>query len=207
MRCLSCAPHVTLLRCLCHLSVQFYAAEALARMEAGADGVHAKAEAGRLPPTCFHETRGRGGALKRTKLFFGARCEDLLMTTFLSTESKSDTCCPMPRVLLGLIVAGETLVLEMQRMVTARLCAEKQSGRRAGVADASCGCAADLWTAAQAADPTSRRAAGVRLDVPHAPIWMQTLAEKPLVQAGFVPEGFFDAWVSRPSQPLANNRW
>lgn len=44
-------------------------------MEGCADGVHEKAREGRLPPTCYHETRGRGGALKRTKFFFGARCE------------------------------------------------------------------------------------------------------------------------------------
>lgn len=43
-------------------------------MEVGADVVHAKAREGRLPQTCFHETRGRGGGLKRTKFFFGARC-------------------------------------------------------------------------------------------------------------------------------------
>lgn len=54
---------------------------------------------------------------------------------------------------------------------------------------------ADLWTAEQTADVASRQAGGVRLDVPHAPIWMQALAEKPLVDSGFVPEKFFDAWV------------
>jgi hypothetical protein len=54
--------------------VQFYTEDELRRMEAGADEVHAKAAAGRLPGSCFHDTRGRGGALKRTKFFFGARC-------------------------------------------------------------------------------------------------------------------------------------
>ena len=54
---------------------QFYTPEELRCMEASADGVHAKAREGRLPQTCFHETRGRGGGLKRTKFFFGARCE------------------------------------------------------------------------------------------------------------------------------------
>ncbi len=54
---------------------------------------------------------------------------------------------------------------------------------------------ADLWTAEQTADVASRQAGGVRLDVPHAPKWMQALAEKPLVDSGLVPEKFFDAWV------------
>jgi hypothetical protein len=56
-------------------------------------------------------------------------------------------------------------------------------------------CVADLWTAEQAADPASRQAGGVRLDVPHAPTWMQAFAEKPLVETGLVQKGFFDAWV------------
>lgn len=61
---------------LCNmLHEQFYTAEELQQMEGCADGVHEKAREGRLPSTCFHETRGRGGALKRTKFFFGARCE------------------------------------------------------------------------------------------------------------------------------------
>ncbi|CAL8470831.1 g10373 [Coccomyxa elongata] len=104
----------------------FYTAEELRQMEGCADGVHEKAREGRLPPTCFHETRGRGGALKRTKFFFGARY---------------------------------------------------------------------LWTAEQTSDVASRQAGGVRLDVPHAPKWMQALAEKPLVDSGLVPEKFFDAWA------------
>ncbi|KAK9904144.1 hypothetical protein WJX75_005380 [Coccomyxa subellipsoidea] len=104
----------------------FYTPEELRCMEASADGVHAKAREGRLPQTCFHETRGRGGGLKRTKFFFGARY---------------------------------------------------------------------LWTAEQAADPASRQAGGVRLDVPHAPTWMQAFAEKPLVETGLVQKGFFDAWA------------
>lgn len=60
------------LKCLC---LQFYSEAELRGMEGGADEVHAKAAAGRLPKQCFHETRGRGGALKRTKFFFGARCK------------------------------------------------------------------------------------------------------------------------------------
>ncbi|BDA45580.1 probable RNA demethylase ALKBH5 at C-terminar half [Coccomyxa sp. Obi] len=104
----------------------FYTAEELQQMEGCADGVHEKAREGRLPSSCFHETRGRGGALKRTKFFFGARY---------------------------------------------------------------------LWTAEQTADVASRQAGGVRLDVPHAPKWMQALAEKPLVDSGLVPEKFFDAWA------------
>ena len=38
-----------------------------------ADGIDAASHAGRLPPECFHRTGARGGALKRTKYFFGAR--------------------------------------------------------------------------------------------------------------------------------------
>ena len=43
-------------------------------MEAGACGVDRSARAGCLPPSCFHSSHGRAGGLKRTKLFFGARC-------------------------------------------------------------------------------------------------------------------------------------
>ena len=43
-------------------------------MEAGADGVDERARAGCLPQACFQTTLARGGGLKRTKLFFGARC-------------------------------------------------------------------------------------------------------------------------------------
>ncbi len=66
------------------LREQFYTAEEVRQMEGCADDVHAKAREGRLPSTCFHETRGRGGALKRTKFFFGARCELQHRTPFPS---------------------------------------------------------------------------------------------------------------------------
>jgi hypothetical protein len=40
---------------------------------AAADGVDAQSRAGLLPDTCYHRSVARGGALKRTKYFFGAR--------------------------------------------------------------------------------------------------------------------------------------
>ena len=53
--------------------LQFYTAEELTAIEAGADCVNSKALAGLLPPECFHVTAGKSGAPKRTKFFFGAR--------------------------------------------------------------------------------------------------------------------------------------
>ena len=47
-------------------------------MEAQADSLDQSARAGQLPPTCFHVTQTRAAALKRTKMFFGARCATLL---------------------------------------------------------------------------------------------------------------------------------
>ena len=46
-------------------------------MEAGACGVEQRMHDECLPPACFHTTLGRSGNLKRTKLFFGARCVPL----------------------------------------------------------------------------------------------------------------------------------
>jgi hypothetical protein len=43
--------------------------------------------------------------------------------------------------------------------------------------------AADLWTAEQAADPEARQAAGVRVDVPPAPKWMQACSSACLLQS------------------------
>lgn len=56
-----------------YCAVQFYTAEELTAIEAAADCVNAKAQAGLLPPECFHVTAGKGGSPKRTKFFFGAR--------------------------------------------------------------------------------------------------------------------------------------
>ena len=53
---------------------KIFSAEEMQAIEAAADEVQTKAMEGRLPQTCFHESRGRGGNLRRTKFFFGARC-------------------------------------------------------------------------------------------------------------------------------------
>lgn len=53
--------------------MQMFSEGALEEMERGADAVDAKARAGKLPAECWHTTLGRGGLLKRTKFFFGAR--------------------------------------------------------------------------------------------------------------------------------------
>ena len=57
--------------------MQFFSEAELQCLEEAADGMHAKAET-RLPPTAFHETHAVGGSLRRTKMFFGARCEQKL---------------------------------------------------------------------------------------------------------------------------------
>lgn len=57
--------------------VQFFSEDELQGIETAANEMHAKAEAGRLPPVAFHNTHTHGGGLKRTKMFFGARCEPL----------------------------------------------------------------------------------------------------------------------------------
>ncbi len=56
------------------MAAQFYSEAELQHLEAASDGLHAKA-ATRLPPTAFHQTHAVGGGLRRTKMFFGARCE------------------------------------------------------------------------------------------------------------------------------------
>lgn len=55
-------------------AAQFFSEAEMQRLEAEADGMHAKADA-RLPPNAFHKTHALGGGLRRTKMFFGARCK------------------------------------------------------------------------------------------------------------------------------------
>ena len=56
---------------------QVFSEAEMAAMEAQADVLDSQTRAGQLPPSCFHVNRTRSGALKRTKMFFGARCECL----------------------------------------------------------------------------------------------------------------------------------
>ena len=58
------------------VSAQFFSEAELQGMEAAAKATHAKADS-RLPPAAFHKTHSQCGGLKRTKMFFGARCEHL----------------------------------------------------------------------------------------------------------------------------------
>lgn len=51
--------------------------EELQAIEQSADEVHEKAWDGLLPPSCYHRSFSKGGVLKRTKLFFGVRCDCL----------------------------------------------------------------------------------------------------------------------------------
>lgn len=85
---------------------EIFSHEELNAIEAMADAVQEMAQNNDLPEECFHETIGRGGNLKRTKYFFGARY---------------------------------------------------------------------MWTREQMADPNSKRAGGVRLDVPACPKWMKVI--------------------------------
>ncbi len=55
-----------------------FSPEELQAIEAAANELQTKATEGRLPKTCFHESRGRTGNLKRTKYFLGARCKPAL---------------------------------------------------------------------------------------------------------------------------------
>lgn len=57
--------------CLLH---QVFSSEELAEIESKSDTVDQKARAGLLPDACFHTSYAKGGGLKRTKFFFGARC-------------------------------------------------------------------------------------------------------------------------------------
>lgn len=85
---------------------EIFTHEELNAIEAMADAVQEMAHNNDLPEECFHETIGRGGNLKRTKYFFGARY---------------------------------------------------------------------MWTRDQMSDPNSKRAGGVRLDVPACPKWMEVI--------------------------------
>ena len=59
------------------VGVQFFSEAELQCMEAAAKATHEKADH-RLPPAAFHKTHSQCGGLRRTKMFFGARCEHLL---------------------------------------------------------------------------------------------------------------------------------
>lgn len=83
---------------------QIFDDEELKQIETMADQVQRMAQDNLLPEECYHDTLGRGGNLKRTKYFFGARY---------------------------------------------------------------------LWTKEQMSDPNSKRANGVRMDVPACPNWMK----------------------------------
>ena len=56
-----------------HPLPQVFSPAELGEIEAASDEVDAKARSGRLPHACFHSTYAKGGGLKRTKFFFGAR--------------------------------------------------------------------------------------------------------------------------------------
>lgn len=87
---------------------QIFSDDELKEIESMADQVQKMAHDDLLPKECYHDTLGRGGNLKRTKYFFGARY---------------------------------------------------------------------LWTKEQLSDPTSKRANGVRMDVPTRPSWMKVRRE------------------------------
>jgi len=55
--------------------VQLFTETELSGIERGADSVAEAADRGELPAQCYHNSQTRGGGLKRTKFFFGARCE------------------------------------------------------------------------------------------------------------------------------------
>ena len=60
-------------RCL-HLAAQKCSGVALTPLSAApSDELEAESHTGRLPEACIHRTAARGGGLKRTKFFFGAR--------------------------------------------------------------------------------------------------------------------------------------
>lgn len=50
-----------------------YSLHHLVAIEKASDGVDKAAREGKLPQSCFHSSFGKGGTLKRTKFFFGAR--------------------------------------------------------------------------------------------------------------------------------------
>ena len=56
-----------------YIYFQAFEPSELAAIEDASDGVDARARSGLLPETCYHATSGKGGGLKRTKFFFGAR--------------------------------------------------------------------------------------------------------------------------------------
>ncbi|KAI3425137.1 hypothetical protein D9Q98_008908 [Chlorella vulgaris] len=103
---------------------QLFSNEELAAIEAESDGVDARSQQGLLPDSCYHRTVARGGNLKRSKYFFGARY---------------------------------------------------------------------LWTRDQLAEPDSKVAGGVRIDVPTCPAWMRRQVEAPLVAASLVEPSFVDS--------------
>ena len=50
-----------------------------------------------------------------------------------------------------------------------------------------------IWSNAQLADPLSKVAAGVRVDVSPVPEWMRAGVEAPMVRAGVVPRDFINS--------------
>ena len=72
-----CALRLQSLSGLSH-RLQVYTEAEMQSIEGRADSVDSDARAGNLPLQCFHTSQSRGGNLKRTKFFFGARCEPLI---------------------------------------------------------------------------------------------------------------------------------
>lgn len=52
---------------------EVFATEEVTSIEGCSDTMDTAAREGKLPAECFHTTQGKGGGLKRTKFFFGAR--------------------------------------------------------------------------------------------------------------------------------------
>ena len=123
----------------------------LTALEAEVDMLDGRARTQALPPACFHVNRTRAGAqLKRTKMFFGARCEPpatLLARRLLHLPQTN-------RVLTASTASWGVPCRAVPRASVLRLLA-------------------DLWTHEQLAGAASRVACGVRVDVPSPPTWMQ----------------------------------
>lgn len=140
------------------------------------DGVDAKSHAGLLPDTCYHRTVAHGGAVKRTKYFFGARSGGgacFLLWAWACARLWQPSPPPHPLMNSSLSPGQCDILLVMPLPST--------TPRRY------------TWTREQLAAPDARVAGGVRVDVPTVPAWMRQQVEAPLVAAGVVDPGFVDS--------------
>lgn len=127
------------------VALQFFTEAELQSLEAAADSTHGKAGT-QLPPTAVHQTHALRGGLRRTKMFFGARCEPHAL--------------PGPQMAWTDYWLGRHALLPCQTECFDEECVLSKCR---GLKRSDLLCMADLWTTEQKAGKDAGRACGVRV--------------------------------------------